>query len=132
MPHSTSSAGRSRQEKSANLYVLEGAPPQFSYLGARPLESVATSRGVGDLGYIDGDGYLFLPDPRVDQIITGGANVVPAEVEAVLTQHPGVRDAAVIGLKDDDLGRRAIGAARLPSDWPSWPVLRPQHLTAKL
>ena len=42
----------------------------------------------------------------MDQIISGGANVVPAEVEAVLTQHPGVRDAAVIGLKDDDLGRR--------------------------
>jgi acyl-CoA synthetase (AMP-forming)/AMP-acid ligase II len=42
----------------------------------------------GDLGYVDADGYLFLADRRVDQIITGGANVVPAEVEAVLTQHP--------------------------------------------
>jgi bile acid-coenzyme A ligase len=61
---------------------------------------------VGDLGYVDADGYLFLADRRVDLIITGGANVVPAEVEAILTQHPGMRDAVVIGLKDDDLGRR--------------------------
>jgi acyl-CoA synthetase (AMP-forming)/AMP-acid ligase II len=76
-------------------------------LGAKPLETVdGDFASVGDLGYVDADGYLFLADRRVDQIITGGANVVPAEVEAVLTQHPGVRDAAVIGLKDDDLGRR--------------------------
>ena len=84
-----------------------GAPANYSYLGAKPLETVDGGfASVGDLGSVDADGYLFLADRRVDQIITGGANVVPAEVEAVLTQHPGVRDAAVIGLKDDDLGRR--------------------------
>ena len=86
---------------------FSGAPANYSYLGAKPIETVdGDFASVGDLGYVDADGYLFLADRRVDQIITGGANVVPAEVEAVLTQHPGVRDAAVIGLKDDDLGRR--------------------------
>ena len=84
-----------------------GAPAQYSYLGAKPLETVdGDFASVGDLGYVDADGYLFLADRRVDLINTGGANVVPAEVEAILTQHPGVRDAAVVGLKDDDLGRR--------------------------
>jgi bile acid-coenzyme A ligase len=84
-----------------------GAPAQYSYLGAKPSETVdGDFASVGDLGYVDADGYLFLADRRVDLIITGGANVVPAEVEAVLTAHPGVRDAAVIGLRDDDLGRR--------------------------
>jgi bile acid-coenzyme A ligase len=86
---------------------FSGAPADYNYLGAKPVESVdGDFASVGDLGYLDADGYLFLADRRVDLIITGGANVVPAEVEAILTQHPGVRDAAVIGLKDDDLGRR--------------------------
>ena len=44
---------------------------------------------MGDLGWVDAEGYLFLADRRVDLIITGGANVYPAEVEAALTEHPG-------------------------------------------
>ena len=102
------SAGRCRWGRSAkSSRALSGAPANYSYLGAKPIETVdGDFASVGDLGYVDADGYLFLADRRVDQIITGGANVVPAEVEAILTQHPGVRDAAVIGLKDDDLGRR--------------------------
>ena len=86
---------------------FQGAPAQYRYLGSKPIETVdGDFASVADLGYLDADGYLFLADRRVDQIITGGANVVPAELETVLTQHSGVRDAAVIGLKDDDLGRR--------------------------
>ena len=84
-----------------------GGPAPYHYLGAAPAETLDDGyTSVGDLGHVDVDGYLFLADRRVDLIISGGANVVPAEVEAVLTRHPGVRDAAVIGLKDDDLGRR--------------------------
>jgi len=84
-----------------------GGPPQYSYLGADPLPETEDGFSfVGDMGHVDEEGYLYLSDRRVDMIISGGANVYPAEIEAVLTSHPGVRDAAVIGLKDEDLGRR--------------------------
>lgn len=80
---------------------------QYRYLGATALETVEGGFvSVGDLGHVDEDGYLYLADRRMDMIITGGANVYPAEIEAALTQFDGVRDAVVIGLKDDDLGRR--------------------------
>ena len=61
---------------------------------------------VGDMGWLDEDGYLFLADRRVDMIVTGGANVYPAEVEAALSEHPEVSDVVVIGLTDPDWGRR--------------------------
>ena len=91
-----------------------GGPAQYRYLGAAALETVGDGfSSVGDLGYLDAEGYLYLADRRVDLIISGGANVVPAEVESVLTQHPAVRDAAVIGLRDDDLGRRVHAIVEL-------------------
>jgi bile acid-coenzyme A ligase len=91
-----------------------GGPAQYRYLGATALETVGGDfTSVGDLGCLDAEGYLYLADRRVDLVITGGANVVPAEVESALTQHPAVRDAAVIGLKDDDLGRRVHAIVEL-------------------
>jgi len=84
-----------------------GGPPQYSYLGADPLPMTEDGFSfVGDMGCVDEEGFMYLSDRRVDMIISGGANVYPAEVEAVLTSHPGVRDAAVVGLSDEDLGRR--------------------------
>lgn len=60
-----------------------------------------------DLGWLDAEGFLFLSDRRADLILSGGVNVYPAEIEAVLTQHPRVSEAAVIGVKDEDFGERA-------------------------
>lgn len=80
------------------------------YLGANALEDLGDGFvSVGDLGYLDEEGYLYLSDRRTDLIISGGANVFPAEVEAVISAHPKVQDVAVIGLRDDDLGRRVHG-----------------------
>jgi bile acid-coenzyme A ligase len=58
------------------------------------------------MGWVDEDGYLFLADRRTDLIITGGANVYPAEVEAALSEHTGIADVAVIGLPDEEWGKR--------------------------
>ena len=59
---------------------------------------------VGDAGYLDEDGYLFLCDRKIDMIISGGANIYPAEIENVLLMHPKVVDAAVFGIPNDDWG----------------------------
>jgi long-chain acyl-CoA synthetase len=61
---------------------------------------------VGDAGYLDEDGYLFLCDRKADMIISGGVNIYPAEIEAVLVAHPQVADAAVFGIPDDDWGEQ--------------------------
>ncbi|WP_419949070.1 AMP-binding protein [Candidatus Palauibacter sp.] len=96
--------------------LASGAPPDYEYRGAPPAPS--TPDGfvtVGDLGWVDEEGYVFLADRRIDLIISGGANIYPQEVEAVLTEHPAVRDAAVIGLPDDEWGKR-VHAVVLPAD----------------
>jgi long-chain acyl-CoA synthetase len=61
---------------------------------------------VGDVGYLDDDGYLFLCDRKTDMIISGGANIYPAEIENVLLSHPKVVDAAVFGIPDEDWGEQ--------------------------
>jgi long-chain acyl-CoA synthetase len=59
---------------------------------------------VGDVGYLDDDGWLFLCDRKIDMIISGGANIYPAEIESVLVSHLKVMDAAAFGVPDEDWG----------------------------
>lgn len=81
--------------------------PTYFYIGSPPTKSTADGfHSVGDMGWIDEEGYLHLADRRVDLIITGGANVYPAEVEGAITEHPDVADAAVVGVPDDEWGQR--------------------------
>ena len=61
---------------------------------------------VGDIGHIDEDGYLYITGRMKDVIIRGGVNIFPAEIEAVLLQHPDVTGAAVIGVPDEEFGER--------------------------
>lgn len=90
--------------------------PTYRYLGSSPAKSTPDGfTSVGDLGWVDDEEYLYLADRRVDLIIVGGANVYPAEVEAALQQHPQVADVAVIGLPDEDLGKR-VHAVIQPAD----------------
>lgn len=78
-------------------------------------------RTVGDMGYVDDDGYLYVADRRVDMIVSGGANVFPAEVEHALIDHPKVADVVVVGLRDPEWGRRvhAIIEPADPADPPT-------------
>jgi bile acid-coenzyme A ligase len=87
-----------------------GPGSTYTYRGAEP-RSVDGWESLGDLGRLDEDGYLYLADRSADLIVSGGANVYPAEVEAVLDAHPAVRSSAVIGLPDDDLGERVHALA---------------------
>ena len=63
---------------------------------------------LGDLGYVDGDGYLYLSDRMDDMIISGGVNVYPQEIEKIIRQVQGVHDCAVVGFSDEDFGERPI------------------------
>ncbi|WP_456581093.1 class I adenylate-forming enzyme family protein [Blastococcus sp. SYSU DS0510] len=90
-------------------------PPwaRFEYWRA-PEKTAAAWRGdrvtVGDLGRVDADGTVWLDGRREDLVISGGVNVYPAEVEAVLDAHPGVVESAVFGLPDPDWGQRVVAA----------------------
>ena len=59
---------------------------------------------VGDVGYVDDDGYLYLTDRSTFMIISGGVNIYPQECENLLITHPKVADAAVFGVPNEDLG----------------------------
>jgi bile acid-coenzyme A ligase len=85
---------------------------------------------VGDVGYLDEEGFLYLVDRRVDMIITGGVNVFPAEVEIALAEHPEVADVGVIGVKDDEWGRR-VHAIVEPKDKENPPTLEEIRAFAK-
>ncbi|QUR65964.1 fatty-acid--CoA ligase FadD4 [Mycobacterium spongiae] len=67
---------------------------------------------VGDVGYLDGEGYLFLTDRRHHMIISGGVNIYPQEAENLLVTHPKVLDAAVFGVPDDEMGQRVVAAVQ--------------------
>ncbi len=78
----------------------------------RPDETEKIMRGgwlhTGDIGYLDDDGYLFVVDRKKDMIIRGGENIFPAELEAVLHEHPAVAEAAVVGVPDEVYGETVV------------------------
>jgi long-chain acyl-CoA synthetase len=68
---------------------------------------------VGDVGYVDEDGYLYLTDRQTFMIISGGVNIYPQECEDLLITHPKVADAAVFGVPNEDLGEEVKAAIQL-------------------
>jgi bile acid-coenzyme A ligase len=86
------------------LRAPAGSAPTYRYIGA-----TAKSRGgwdsLGDLGYFDAEGFLYLSDRRVDMFTVGGRNVYPAEIENALSAHPDVLSCLVVGVPHEDLGQ---------------------------
>jgi bile acid-coenzyme A ligase len=78
--------------------------PSYRYIGAEARVREGGWESLGDNGWLDEEGFLYLGDRTTDMILTGGANVYPAEVESAIAEHPAVKSCAVIGLPDDDLG----------------------------
>ena len=92
-----------------------GQGTTYRYIGATPTATADGWETLGDIGWFDADGYLFLADRKTDMILVGGSNVYPAEVEAAIDAHPRVRSSAVFGLPDDDLGNRVHALVDAPT-----------------
>jgi long-chain acyl-CoA synthetase len=96
-------------DEPGEIYMRQTSVPDFDYHGRSDARAEAGREGlvsVGDVGYLDADGYLFLCDRKRDMVISGGVNIYPAEIEGVLVGLDGVRDCAVFGIPDDEFGER--------------------------
>ena len=97
------------------IYLRAPMGATYRYIGGAP-QLPSTPDGFhtgGDIGWMDDDGYLYVTDRRVDMIVTGGANVYPAEVESALAEHEDIADVVVLGLRDPEWGRRVHAVVEL-------------------
>jgi len=108
-----------------------GPGTTYQYLGAEAKIIDGGWESLGDLGWMDADGFLYLSDRLSDMVLSGGANIYPAEVEAALDAFPGVRSSAVIGLPDEDLGARLHAIVDVPEGAPDEAALL-AHLADRL
>ena len=114
------------------VYMMpaEGPGSSYSYVGDDARPNFDGWESLGDMGYLDEDGYLYLGDRKSDMVVTGGANVFPAEVEAAIDAHAAVRSSAVVGLPDDDLGQRIHAIVDAPEGVTADELVA--HLTDRL
>ena len=113
------------------ILPVKGQGSTYFYIGAEPKAMEGGWESLGDMGYMDADGYLYLTDRLTDMILSGGANIYPAEVEAAIDAFPGVRSSAVIGLPHSDMGNIVHAIVDAPDAGVSEVALR-QHLADRL
>ncbi len=104
--------------ESGEVYMWLDTWPDFTYEGDEAKRRAVERDGLvslGDIGYLDADGFLYLNDRRIDMVISGGVNIYPAEIEACLLSLQGVRDCAVFGIPDAEFGE-ALAAHVEPHD----------------
>ncbi|MEM6460899.1 MAG: AMP-binding protein [Pseudomonadota bacterium] len=102
--------------ETGEIYGRRDDLPDFTYLNraeAREEAAAGDLVTMGDVGFIDGDGFLFLSDRKTDMIISNGVNIYPAQIEAAILAHPDVADCAVFGIPDDISGE-AVAAIVQP------------------
>jgi long-chain acyl-CoA synthetase len=104
------------------IYCRQPAYPDFAYTN-NPQARAALERdglwSVGDMGYLDAEGYLYVADRKSDMVISGGVNIYPAEIEAALIGMPGVADCAVFGIPDAEFGEALAAAVQLRPGEPA-------------
>ena len=108
-PHILDARGAELPPGQTGTIWFEGGTPSEYHGDPAKTSAAANERGwrtVGDLGYADADGYLYLTDRTSNLIISGGVNIYPQEIENVLTMHHEVGDAAVLGVPDPDMGEQ--------------------------
>lgn len=110
---------------------LDGPGTTYRYIGADAKVIEGGWESLGDIGWMDEEGYLYLSDRLSDMILVGGANIYPAEVESAIDSFPGVRSCAVIGLPDEDLGNRLHAIIDRP-EGPADEALLLAHLAERL
>ncbi|SLN10555.1 acyl-CoA synthetase [Oceanibacterium hippocampi] len=101
------------------VYIRIAGFPDFTYNKLPEKRAECEKHGlisVGDMGYVDDEGYLFLCDRVRDMVISGGVNIYPAEIEAVLVTMPGVQDCAVFGIPDPEYGEQLCAHVELQPD----------------
>jgi acyl-CoA synthetase (AMP-forming)/AMP-acid ligase II len=112
------------------VYFGGGRP--FSYHNDEAkTESITDAHGwrtLGDIGYLDSDGYLYLTDRQAHMIISGGVNIYPQEAENVLAGHPAVLDVAVIGVPDPEMGEAVKAVIQLADPASAGPELTAELL----
>lgn len=99
-------------------YIVIDGPPKFEYYkDPDSMSSLFTTPngkiGLGDMGYFDSDGYLYLTDRSVNVIISGGVNIYTTEIEDIIVSHPAVHDAAVIGVPNNEFGEEVRAVVEL-------------------
>jgi long-chain acyl-CoA synthetase len=108
------------------IYIRPAAPVRFEYFND-VVKTASAYRGdyftLGDLGYFDKDGYLFVSGRTADVIISGGVNIYPAEVDEVLSSHPAVADSATVGIPNDEWGEEVKSVVMLREGFISSPDL---------
>lgn len=117
------------------IFMRQVATPDFDYHGKAEARAEAGRDGlvsVGDVGYLDEDGYLFLCDRKRDMVISGGVNIYPAEIENALIGMDGVRDCAVFGVADDEFGERLIACIEPEADAALSPAAVQEFLRQRL
>ena len=99
--------------ESGSIYVNLPMFGDFAYTNSAENEPDERYQGhttVGDIGYVDAQGYLYINDRKKDMIISGGANIFPAEIEAALVEMPQILDCAVFGIADKEFGEKVVAA----------------------